>query len=394
VVYGCQNEQACNYNAEANVDDPNAPCDFTSCLDCETEAWSWCYDNSENWSFTLNNSNGGGTIIIDLTGTLIEQNWDELTISDAATGASLYNSDEDADDSMVIGTDSVTVSFTSDFSISCATPSLFNPQPYAINMAITCASAPSSGCADTTACNYSGPVDFADNTLCDYSCLGCTDPTATNYDPFATIDDGTCCSGTVLEFNMFDSFGDGWNGATYSFYNSANELVATGGLTTDVNGGDFGTDVLCFDVAECMTLIVTEGSWPGEISWSVTSGTTVIASADAPDATGTFSVGAQCVEGCVLPFAMNYIDPDSVDIVNNDLCDFTGYIMGCTYPDASNYGVYADGTPIPDDQMPTNDDGSCEFDTASPCPTDLNGDNQTTTSDLLIFLGAFGTLCD
>ena len=41
----------------------------------------------------------------------------------------------------------------------------------------------------------------------------------------------------------------------------------------------------------------------------------------------------------------------------------------------------------------TNDDGSCEVESANPCPTDLNGDGQTTTSDLLIFLGAFGTDC-
>ena len=394
IVYGCMDALACNYDALANVDDANAPCDFTSCLGCDAEAWSYCYDNGESWSFTLNNNNGGGTIVIDLTGTLIEQNWDELTISDAATGASLYNSDEDADDSLVIGTDSVTVSFTSDGSVSCETPSFFNPQPYAINMAITCASAPSTGCADTTACNFNGPVDFADNSLCDFSCLGCTDPAASNYNPFATIDDGSCCSGAVVEITMFDSFGDGWNGATYSFYNSANELLATGGLTT-ANGGSVATDVLCFDVAECMTLIVTDGSWPTEISWSVSAGGQVIGSADAPEGTGTFSVGAECVEGCVLPFAINYIDADSVDIVNNDLCDFTGYIMGCTYPDASNYGVYADGTAIPDELMPpTNDDGSCEFDAANPCPTDLNGDDQTTTSDLLIFLGAFGTLCE
>ena len=71
-----------------------------------------------------------------------------------------------------------------------------------------------------------------------------------------------------------------------------------------------------------------------------------------------------------------------VDIENNELCDFTDYVMGCTYPDAANY-----------DETATNDDGSCTFDIANPCPTDLNGDGQTTTSDLLIFLGAFGTDC-
>ena len=72
-----------------------------------------------------------------------------------------------------------------------------------------------------------------------------------------------------------------------------------------------------------------------------------------------------------------------MDVVNNDLCDFTGYVMGCTYVDAENY-----------DETATNDDGSCIFNTASSCPTDLNGDGQTTTSDLLIFLGAFGTDCE
>lgn len=376
VVYGCMNELACNYNADANVDDVNDPCDFTSCLDCDTESWEYCYDNGESWSFTLNNTNGGGTIVIDLAGTAIEQGWDELVIDDAATGANLYNSDVDADDGLVIGTDSVTVSFTSDGSVSCASGS-----DYYISLAITCAPAPSTGCADTTACNYFGPVDFADNTLCDFSCLGCTNSGAVNYNPFATVDDGSCCFGAFVSFNMFDSFGDGWNGATYSFYNGAGDLVATGDLTNDENDGEFDTDDICFDEAGCYTLIVTDGSFPSEVSWTI-SGAAFNNTAGGP---GTYQVGigTACTEGCGLPFAPNYVDPDSVDVVNNDLCDFTNYVMGCTYPDASNY-----------DETATNDDGSCEFEIANPCPTDLNGDGQTTTSDLLIFLGAFGTDCE
>ena len=111
-------DMACNYNADANVDDQNDPCDFISCLGCDTETWEYCYDNNESWSFTLVNPNGG-TIVVDLAGTLIEQGWDELTIDDAATGANLYNSDVDPDESLVIGTDSLTVSFTSDGSVSC-----------------------------------------------------------------------------------------------------------------------------------------------------------------------------------------------------------------------------------------------------------------------------------
>ena len=377
VVYGCMNELACNYNMDANVDDPNAPCDFTSCLGCDTETWEYCYDSNESWSFTLNNTNGGGTIVIDLAGTLIEQGWDELTIDDAATGANLYNSDVDPDESIVIGTDSVTVSFTSDGSVSCVS----STTPYYISMAITCAPAPTTGCADETACNYDGPVDFADNSTCDYSCLGCTNPDAVNYNPFASVDDGSCCFGAFISFNMFDSFGDGWNGATYTFYNAAGDAVATGELLSTENNGDFDTDDICFDEAGCYTLIVTDGSFPSEVSWTISGS----AFNNTSGGVGTFQVGigTACTEGCGLPFAPNYIDPDSVDVVNNDLCDFTGYVMGCTYPDAENY-----------DETATNDDGSCTFNVANPCPTDLNGDGETTTADLLIFLGAFGTVCD
>ncbi|MBL6644898.1 MAG: hypothetical protein ISP55_00415 [Flavobacteriales bacterium] len=386
VVYGCQDELACNYNSEANVDDVNDPCDYTSCLDCDTETWDYCYGLNESWSFTLVNPNGG-TIVVDLAGTLIEQGWDELVIDDAATGANLYNSDVDPDDGLVIGTDSLTVSFTSDGSVSCVT----STTGYFISLAITCAPAPSTGCADSTACNYNGPVDFADNTLCDYSCLGCTNPDAVNYNPFASLDDGSCCFGSFITFNMFDSFGDGWNGATYSFYDADGNLLAEGGLLSTEGNGDADSDEICIDASGCVTLVVTGGSFPSEVSWTI-SGNAFNNTAGGP---GTYQVGlgTPCTEGCGLPFAPNYVDPDSVDIVNDDLCDFTAVIMGCTYPDASNYGVYDDGTVIPEDMLPTNDDGSCIFDTANPCPTDLNGDGQTTTSDLLIFLGAFGTDC-
>lgn len=376
VVYGCMNALACNYNADANVDDADNPCDFTSCLGCDTETWEYCYDNNETWSFTLVNPNGG-TIVVDLDGTLIEQGWDLFTIDDAATGANLYDSDVDPDDMLVIGTDSLTVSFVSDGSVSCETSTT---AAYYISMAITCAPAPSTGCADSTACNYSGPVDFADNSLCDYSCLGCTNPGAVNYSPFASVDDGSCCFGAFIEFNMFDSFGDGWNGATYTFYDMDGNAVATGGLLSTENGGDFDTDDVCVDTPGCYTLVVTNGSWPAEISWTISGA----AFNNTSGGTGTYMVGlgTACTEGCTLPIAPNYVSPDSVDISNDALCDFDSVIMGCTYPDASNYNETA-----------TNDDGSCTFDIANPCPTDLNGDGQTTTSDLLIFLGAFGTQC-
>ena len=47
------------------------------------------------------------------------------------------------------------------------------------------------GCTDATACNYDEAATTDDGS-CDFSCYGCTDPEACNYDPTATLDDGLC----------------------------------------------------------------------------------------------------------------------------------------------------------------------------------------------------------
>ncbi|MDG2425771.1 MAG: hypothetical protein P8M07_04205, partial [Flavobacteriales bacterium] len=381
VVYGCMEALACNYNAAANVDDPSDPCDFTSCLDCDTESWSYCYDNNESWGFTLTNP-AGGTLIVDLAGTIIEQGWDELVIADAASGDVLYNSDADADDSMVIGTDAVTVSFTSDGSVSCVSGSdLF------ISMAITCAPAPSTGCADSSACNFITAPDFADNTLCDFSCNGCTEPDAINYDLFASVDDGSCCYGAFVHVDMFDSFGDGWNGATYELY-LGDVLMAEGFLGENeedqVFPGAFAHHNICVD-AGCYTLVVGGGTFDSEISWALISGYGSVVNGTTEGGAGTFSVGlgTACTEGCTVLCATNYEDPATVDISDDSLCDYD-LTAGCTYDTADNY----------DEASGANyDDGSCTFSLSNPCPTDLNDDGSTTTSDLLIFLGQFGTDC-
>ncbi|MDG1719322.1 MAG: T9SS type A sorting domain-containing protein [Flavobacteriales bacterium] len=122
---------------------------------------------------------------------------------------------------------------------------------------------------------------------------GCTDSTSLNYNPLATIDDGTClyCPENGLVFNvgggiadneiswglveignswasasgssgvsyacvqdncyqfrMYDSGGDGWNGATYSIMDSIGNILASGTLINGTNGTDIvqiGTSVIC-----------------------------------------------------------------------------------------------------------------------------------------------------
>ena len=75
------------------------------------------------------------------------------------------------------------------------------------------------GCTDELACNYT-PGSNIDDGSCDYSCIGCMDQAAANYDPTATQEnEGSCVyceSGTyVMNVEMTDAGGDGWNGSNY-----------------------------------------------------------------------------------------------------------------------------------------------------------------------------------
>ncbi|MBT6175014.1 MAG: hypothetical protein HOH96_05600, partial [Flavobacteriales bacterium] len=58
-------------------------------------------------------------------------------------------------------------------------------------------------------------------------------------------------------------------------------------------------------------------------------------------------------------------------------------ILGCTYSDADNYNSLAN-----------DDDSSCTFTLGSDCPADLDNDGVAATSDLLLFLTAFGATCN
>jgi hypothetical protein len=86
----------------------------------------------------------------------------------------------------------------------------------------------------------------------------------------------------------------------------------------------------------------------------------------------------------------NYIDALGVcgggclsDINGNDICDNLE-IMGCTYSMALNYEPEA-----------TIDAGTCEFgEIASDCPSDLDGNGNVGSEDLLLFLADYDMLCE
>ena len=213
----------------------------------------------------------------------------------------------------------------------CAVDFACNYNPGA-NLDGSCEYLSCSGCADEDACNYEGHLD---DGSCDYSCIGCLDSAATNYCADCTVDSGDCayCEGafggtlsvgggtwdseiswtlanadsavatggapseTALcldagcyTFSMGDSFGDGWNGASYTFTDYDGNVILEGDIN-DADAGDGsseGVDYLDFD--------------------------------------------GGCTTGCTDAGACNYdMDAD----FNDDSCDYS--CVGCQDSSAANY---------------------------------------------------------
>jgi hypothetical protein len=381
IVEGCTNVAACNYDEYANVDDDS--CDFWSCV-CDTESGTAIQLNmndafGDGW-------NDAGYTISDLAGNLVF----EGSLDDAQ-----FFVDEDNFTGPEYG-----------FDLLCLEPGCYNisvsPGSWASEVSwdistedgtvLVAGGAPDSqtisvggavcGCTDAGACNYDDTATDDDGT-CEYeTCAGCTDMSSCSYNADATIDDGSCCFDNCVTVQMMDAFGDGWGGygedgdVGYVISTVDGVEVGSGMLET----GSFGENTHCL-AAGCYTITVNEFTFSSEISWTIIGAFGGLVSGISPDEQ-TFNVGSgdQCVVGCDISCACNY-DPNA-NISDVAQCVFSG-CDGCTYPDASNY----DGAAI-------SDDGSCTFDIANPCPADLNGDGSITTGDLLIFLGAFGTICE
>ena len=374
VLEGCMNPAACNYDDTANVD--NDTCDFWSCV-CEGEGVAVMLNMADSFGDGWNNA---GYTITDLAGELVA----EGSLDDAQ-----FFVDDDNSAGPEYGFDMICLS-AGCYIISVTEGDWASEVSWSLDLedgtTLVAGGAPDSqtisvggavcGCTDAGACNYDETATDEDGS-CEYeTCAGCTDASSCSYDETATIDDGTCCYSNCVDIQMFDSFGDGWNGASYVLTTVDGTAVGTG--TIDV--GTNATDSYCLEDG-CYTISVDEGSWPGEISWNVIGAFGGLVSGVAATEI-TFNVGSgdQCVVGCDISCACNY-DP-AVNISDVDQCVFEG-CDGCTYPDASNY-----------DETAVADNGTCEFDIANPCPADLNGDGSITTGDLLIFLGAFGTICE
>jgi len=144
------------------------------------------------------------------------------------------------------------------------------------------------------------------------------------------------------------------------------------------------------------------GAWAASAGTTVTDSEWLLAPLDDISGLGAHSVDASCstatcpdangngicddaeapIPGCTYVNACNYLAAATED---DGSCIFASCIVwGCTYPDALNFDPDADF-----------DDGSCEYapvDSGS-CSGDLDGDGTVAVADLLLMLGAFGSLC-
>lgn len=393
-IEGCTITAACNYNPDANIE-TNDICEYTSCA-CDdnpggTTILVNMYDSfGDGWTGG-NSGSPGGYEIFDGDGNSVAANY----IDEA-----FYQIDEDNFDGPEYGLDVLcldpgcyTYAFTGAFIWSGeqswdvtdgdgnsilaggASGSLVTDiYPFSAGADILC------GCTDDFACNYDAEAT-TENGTCEYeTCAGCTDVEACDYDPTATIEDGSCCYGTCLTITMEDSFGDGWTGCDIVITDLDGNVVINTSLTTDNSDGSYLQEVYCME-AGCYILTTGDDTFNFEPSWSIAGVFGGVITGGELYGPEYISIGGNnCIEGCDIACACNY-DP-AANILVIDECNFDD-CSGCTYADASNY-----------DSTAGVDDGTCEFDLSNPCPADINEDGSVTTADLLVFLGAFGTVCE
>jgi hypothetical protein len=208
---------------------------------------------------------------------------------------------------------------------------------------------------------------------CEPAIYGCQIDAACNYNPNANIDDNSCeytsCAcdnnpgGTGVVIEMFDSFGDGWEGSNagspggYQILTVSGEVVASGQIDDafyqvdedNFTGPEFGFDVTCLSDGCYIFRFTGAFQWANEQSWELSvDGVQILAgspSANSAVEDYPFSVG-DAVCGCTAELACNY-NPAATD--DNGTCEYLT-CAGCTDSEACNYDATA-----------TIEDNSCNY---------------------------------
>lgn len=89
---------------------------------------------------------------------------------------------------------------------------------------------------------------------------------------------GTACEDNEVVVDMFDSFGDGWNGNELEISDENDNVVATATITS----GSTGSETFCLPDG-CYSVTVDGGSFDSEVSWDISVNGNVELSGGAPE---------------------------------------------------------------------------------------------------------------
>ena len=406
----CTVPNACNYNPNATVDDGSCVVPYVGSCECAAEANAnpsypdfeiqTCSNGSASWT-----GHGTGSDVVTINYPCTEYGyydggtgWCNITIYipsgmehfhlHNSTGWNVYN----------VYYNSATTAFTYDFTTGWPTLNTFDNY---ISEA---------GCMDTTACNYDSTAVCDDG-----SCVlpdGCTDSVACNYDSTAACDDGSC----ILP--------DGCTDSTACNYDSTaacddGSCILPDGCT-DSTACNYDADAVCDD-GSCLELDEC-----GNCGGTATAGCTNISACNYDSVAGCDDGSCEYLtcRGCTGQMACNY---DSNASIDDGTCEYIS-CAGCTISSASNY-----------DSTATIDDGSCVFEVCDitidnqdafdagvasvvcpditsdnqavydgayddgvasvecpedTCPEDLDNDGIVSVQDVLLFLAAYGNICE
>ena len=266
---------------------------------------------------------------------------------------------------------------------------------------------------DTLAVNTFGFLGFHQYCFETGTSFGCTDPDALNYDPDAMVDDGQCL---YFAFDCLSIGGEPWQQVPEGIYPSLPSVHVQGNfdaqdlvlhlpavIVEPVSGSSYAV--------ESWDNLVVAGLPQGmqidaEIEGMQGATQLCISYSGVPEELGSFELlvsGAMTISVFGSPFVLGEFGlGHPVEVVPNP-----EGIVGCTYPNASNYLAIADidsGSCVFEGctnleavnytPLAMVDDGTCEFPECNvSCPADLDADGSIGTGDLLMLLSSFGALC-
>ncbi|HAY56140.1 MAG TPA: hypothetical protein DCX49_01810 [Flavobacteriales bacterium] len=336
---GCMDEAACNFDAEAVIDD----------MSCWFPADSlWC-DCDGNVPDVLGECGGDCALNVDGDCFCDDASSMDPDLCTNLNACNFYACDEPDN-----------------------APCLF------LDCAGECGGLDSSceGCTSPLACNFE-PSASEDDGSCEFtSCAGCTYPSACNFDATASLDDGSClvldCAGVCGGNAQFDACGV-CNGGGNSCLGctDAEACNFSPGATLDDGSCEFLSCAGCTDPAACnfsASATVDDGSCDVVSCYGCT-----YPDACNFDANATLENGSceyDSCAGCTDAGACNYEANATID---DGSCDDSCF--GCVDEDACNYEALA-----------TIEDGSCDYESCVGCidPNACNYSCEATTQGMVL----------